>query len=108
MVPIQEISVKAVKKLQDQEESFLLLDIRDQWERELVKIEDSEFMPMDTVPLHFSELNRSIKIVIYCHTGMRSSAVTSYLMNQGFENVMNMAGGINAWALEIDPSMLTY
>ena len=38
MVPIQEISVKAVKKLQDQEESFLLLDIRDQWERELVKI----------------------------------------------------------------------
>ena len=105
---VPEISVKEVKRLRSEGEQLLLLDVREEWERNLVTIDDSLFIPMDQLPLRIDDLNKGDKTVVYCHTGIRSAAVTAYLMGQGFEDVINMAGGIDAWAREVDPSIPIY
>lgn len=105
---IEEITVKKLNELLKTDEKFLLLDIREQWERDLVTIKGSKFISMGTLPLRVPELDKAKKIVVYCHTGVRSAAVTAYLMREGFKDVMNMTGGIDAWVLEIDPSLPRY
>lgn len=105
---VPKITIREVNALREQGELFQLLDIREEWERNLVKIDGSLFIPMDQLPLRIAELDKTDKIVIYCHTGVRSAAVTAYLMGQGFEDVNNMAGGIDAWAREIDSSLPLY
>ena len=105
---VPKITIREVNALREQGELFQLLDIREEWERNLVKIDGSLFIPMDQLPLRIAELDKIDKIVIYCHTGVRSAAVTAYLMGQGFEDVNNMAGGIDAWAREIDSSLPLY
>ena len=105
---VQEISVREVKRLRTEGEKFQLLDVREEWERNLVTIDDSLFIPMDQLSLRIDELDKVDRTVVYCHTGIRSAAVTAYLMGQGFEDVCNMAGGIDAWAQEVDPSMPLY
>lgn len=105
---VPKITIREVNALREQGELFQLLDIREEWERNLVKIDGSLFIPMDQLPLRIAELDKTDKIVIYCHTGVRSATVTAYLMGQGFEDVNNMAGGIDAWAREIDSSLPLY
>ena len=105
---VPKITIREVNALREQGELFQLLDIREEWERNLVKVDGSLFIPMDQLPLRIAELDKTDKIVIYCHTGVRSAAVTAYLMGQGFEDVNNMAGGIDAWAREIDSSLPLY
>tara|TARA_B100001123_G_C15306032_1_gene1022731 strand:+ start:1970 stop:2293 length:324 start_codon:yes stop_codon:yes gene_type:complete len=105
---VPEISVKEVKRVRTQGEQLRLVDVREEWERNLVKIDDSIFLPMDQLPLRIDELDKAYKTVVYCHTGIRSAAVTAYLLGQGFEDVSNMVGGIDAWAKEVDPSMPLY
>ena len=105
---VPEISVREVKRLRAEREQLQLLDVREEWERNLATIDDSLFIPMDQLPLRINELDKVDRTVVYCHTGIRSAAVTAYLMGQGFEDVSNMAGGINAWAQEVDPSIPLY
>ena len=56
----------------------------------------------------FSELEKSDELVVYCHHGNRSARAVDFLRRMGFENVRNLTGGINAWSLEIDPSVPRY
>ena len=57
---------------------------------------------------YFKKLNKTEKIVVYCHTGSRSGYVTERLTEKGFSDVKNLVGGIDAWAKEIDPRLMTY
>ena len=105
-----EIDVHAVKELQASDESFLLLDVRQNEEYVTAKIEGSVLIPMGELRERIDELtpHKNQRIVVHCHHGGRSMQVTEALRSHGFEKVQNMAGGIDAWSLEINNSVPRY
>ncbi len=86
----------------------LLLDVREPQEWALCHLEGSRHLPMNTVPQEQQTLDPEQEIIVICHHGMRSAQVVQYLQQHGFNKVMNLVGGIHAWASDIDPSMPTY
>lgn len=94
--------------LQDAEEAPLLLDVREPWEYEYCRIEGSRLLPMAQVPMALSQLDPAQETVVICHHGVRSFQVARFLEHSGFTNVINLAGGVDAWARAIDPQMKRY
>lgn len=92
----------------EQKKSALLLDVREPWEFETCHIPGSVLMPMHTVPARMQELEPDDEIICICHHGGRSMQVVGFLMRQGFSNVINLSGGVHAWANEVDSTMPTY
>jgi rhodanese-related sulfurtransferase len=92
----------------DTSPSPMLLDVREPWEFQVCHIEGSTLVPMNTIPSTINQLDDSRTIVCICHHGVRSMHVVRYLEQNGFEDVINLQGGISAWAAEIDPKMPTY
>ena len=88
--------------------SPLLLDVREPWEFDICRIEGSVNLPMGQVPLRFEELRDQEEIVVICHHGIRSQQVIHYLRQQDFDNLVNLDGGVDAWAREIDLDMPVY
>ncbi|HJV84044.1 MAG TPA: rhodanese-like domain-containing protein [Noviherbaspirillum sp.] len=88
--------------------SPVLLDVREPWEFQTCHIAGSVPMPMNTVPARLQDLDRDAPIVCICHHGGRSMQVASFLERNGFDQVINLAGGVHAWALQVDNSMPTY
>ncbi|RJG22681.1 rhodanese-like domain-containing protein [Massilia cavernae] len=86
----------------------VLLDVRENWEFETCHIEGSNLVPMNTVPARLQELDDDAEIVCICHHGARSMAVANFLERNGFTNVMNLTGGIHAWAVQVDSAMPKY
>ncbi len=86
----------------------LLLDVREPWEYGLCHIEGSQLMPMGSVPTRLNELDLARETVVICHHGVRSYHVARLLEHSGFTNVINLTGGVDAWAKEADPTMPTY
>jgi rhodanese-related sulfurtransferase len=86
----------------------LLLDVREPWEYETCHIPQAQLMPMSNVPLRVEELDRDIDIVCICHHGGRSMQVAHFLERNGFNRIINLTGGVHAWALQVDTSMPTY
>ena len=105
-----ETDVVTVAALLDSGEDFLLLDVREQDEYALAKIDGSLLMPMSEIAARLEELepHRQRLIVVHCHHGGRSMQVTQALRNNGFGSAQNMAGGIDAWVQVIDPSLPRY
>jgi rhodanese-related sulfurtransferase len=97
----------AVALLRENKARFI--DVREPWEFATARIEGSIPMPMGDVPARaHQELDPDEHLVILCHHGVRSMNVTSWLRNQGFEQVQSLRGGIEAWATEIDPAVSRY
>ena len=86
----------------------MLLDVREPWEFEICHIAGSQPMPMHSVPARLAELDPATEIVVICHHGMRSAQVCMFLARQGFERVINLEGGVDAWAGQVEPSMARY
>ncbi|HYD82245.1 MAG TPA: rhodanese-like domain-containing protein [Paucimonas sp.] len=86
----------------------VLLDVREPWEFEICHIDGAVAMPMDTVPARYAELDETAAIVCICHHGVRSAQVAAFLDDRGFSEVANLAGGVHAWALQVDSRMPTY
>lgn len=86
----------------------VLLDVREPWEYETCRIEPSVLMPMASVPANQQALDPERPLVCICHHGARSLQVAAFLERAGFEQVFNLAGGVHAWALQVDPGMPTY
>ncbi len=86
----------------------ILLDVREQWEYNTCHLPNSKLISMKIIPARYLEFDKSKDIVVYCHHGIRSRMVAQFLTNQGFTSIINLTGGISAWAKEIDPSMPTY
>jgi rhodanese-related sulfurtransferase len=108
--PSLELTVQQVRALREAESDFLLLDCREREEFETARIEGSLLIPMNEIPERIKELepHRERAIVVHCHHGGRSMQVTQWLRQQGFSQTQNMAGGIDAWSLEIDGSVARY
>ncbi len=88
-----------------------VLDVREPWEQQLVELQDSLNIPMARVPESLDELKQSVgagDLVVMCHHGSRSEVIVRFLMQQGFERVLNLTGGIHAWAEQIDQKLTTY
>ena len=86
----------------------LLLDVREPWEFDKACIEGATLVPMRTVPERLQDFKPDQEIVVICHHGIRSRMIGLYLENHGFTNIINLNGGVEAWAREIDPDMETY
>jgi rhodanese-related sulfurtransferase len=86
----------------------LLLDVREPWEFQVCAIADSRLIPMGQIPTAYQELDPSRETVVICHHGIRSRQVAFFLERAGFSNVINLTGGVDAWARDIDPDMPTY
>jgi rhodanese-related sulfurtransferase len=85
-----------------------LLDVREPWEFALCQIPGSENRPTQTIPTHHQDLDPDAPVVCICHHGMRSHQVGLFLERQGFGEVYNLAGGVDAWATSVDPTMARY
>jgi len=86
----------------------LLLDVREPWEQQVCAIAGSEAMPMQQIPARFGSIDPHRTIVCVCHLGGRSAQVAMFLQRQGYEDVYNLTGGIDAWARQVDSSMPVY
>jgi rhodanese-related sulfurtransferase len=86
----------------------VLLDVREGWEYETCHIQGSLLIPMSSIPARQEELDPEGAIVCICHHGARSMQVGAFLERAGFEQIVNLTGGIHAWAMQIDSSMPTY
>jgi rhodanese-related sulfurtransferase len=86
----------------------VLLDVREPWEFEHCHIEGALLMPMASVPARVEELDHEQPTVVVCHHGVRSFQVGMFLERQGFGAVINLHGGVAAWASQVDPAMPTY
>jgi rhodanese-related sulfurtransferase len=86
----------------------LLLDVREPWEFRICHIEGSQLIPMGQLPAALGGLDPNRETIVICHHGIRSRQVAMYLDYQGFSNVINLAGGVDAWAREVDRQMPTY
>ena len=85
-----------------------LLDVREEWEFQTARIEGSVLIPMGQIATRVSELDNAAETVVICHRGGRSMQVAGLLEHLGFSNVINLAGGVDAWARSVDPSMPVY
>ncbi len=85
-----------------------LLDVRQDWETRLCRLENAVHIPIEEMELRADELNADDEIVVYCHQGVRSAAVADYLRQRGFKNVRNLRGGLDSWARTVDPAMRRY
>ncbi|MDJ0739534.1 MAG: rhodanese-like domain-containing protein [Gammaproteobacteria bacterium] len=86
----------------------LLLDVREPWEFRICHIDGSQLIPMGQLPASLNALDPQRETVVICHHGIRSRQVAMYLDYQGFTNVINLAGGVAAWARDVDRQMATY
>lgn len=86
----------------------VLLDVREPWEFEICHLEGSQLIPMGRIHEQLESLDRERETVVICHHGVRSLRVCYFLANAGFDNLINLSGGIDAWAKEIDSDMATY
>ncbi len=94
----------------------VVLDVREPWEISTASVKpladapafDVLLMPMQSIPQRLQELPQDRPIACLCHHGIRSQQVAAFLLNRGFENVVNIAGGIAAWSHELDASVTAY
>ena len=90
----------------------IVLDVREPVELGIASVKAEGFtlltIPMGTVPMRLSELDPALPIACLCHHGGRSMQVAQFLASRGYDNVANIAGGIHAWAAELDPTLATY
>ncbi|MBL3527738.1 MAG: sulfurtransferase [gamma proteobacterium endosymbiont of Lamellibrachia anaximandri] len=95
---VQEIDSSDLQARISEGDDFYLLDIRSAGEVAQGMLPDSDHMPMHVIPLRMDELPRDKDVILYCHSGARSYHACAYLLQQGFENVINLRGGILGWA----------
>ena len=85
-----------------------LIDVREPHEREISNLEGSELIPFGQFAARLNELDSAEELVIFCKAGTRSTRALEILVSAGFKKVKNLKGGINAWAIDVDPSLPIY
>ncbi len=90
------------------DEQPLLLDVRQPWEFDICKIENSVLAPMSQIQAKVESLDFNRETVVICHHGIRSRRVGVYLEHAGFNNIINLSGGMAQWAKMVDTQIATY
>ena len=105
---MQTIQTEELKSRLDKGEKPVLLDVREAWEFSICKIKDSINISMSNQEKLINELNSDDEIIAICHHGMRSLQVCNFLEENGFNQVLNLEGGIDSWAKTIEKDMPQY
>ena len=103
-----EIDSQTLRERLDGEHPPALLDVREPWELEGAAIDGALTIPLGELPRRVGELPRDRPLAVMCHHGGRSAQATAWLRNQGFDLATNVAGGIDAWARMVDPTVSRY
>ena len=107
MAEVLEITPKQLEAMLRGDDPPAVVDVREPWEAEICSIEGSQLIPMSSLPQRLQELPRGRTIAVVCHAGMRSYQVAAWLLGQGLDAV-SVAGGVDAWACEVDRTMKRY
>ncbi len=107
-VPLELTVTDARDRLAARPDATLLLDVREAAEVAICRVPESRHIPMGQIPGNLDQLPRDRDILVLCHHGSRSLRVTFFLRQHGFDRVANVAGGIDAWAEQIDPTLARY
>jgi adenylyltransferase/sulfurtransferase len=102
------LTVEDLKKLVDEKSDVFVLDVREQHEWNIVRLEGATLIPLGRLPHEVHTLDSAKDIVVYCRSGARSAKATQFLLDAGFQKVRNLEGGILAWADRIDRSFPKY
>jgi rhodanese-related sulfurtransferase len=105
---IRNIEPLMLKARLDRNESLLVLDVREPAEIAIAPFPHATHIPMGDIPSRLTELDPDRETVVVCHHGVRSAQVAMYLARMGFERILNLAGGIDAWSETADPSTPRY
>jgi len=108
MVGIPEITPREVKKMMDENQPFVLIDVREPHEFQICRIPGSTLIPLGEVAKRMHELDSAGEIVVHCRSGQRSARAVEFLMKAGFRKIHNLKGGILAWSDQVDPSVPKY
>ena len=103
---MNQINVIELKTLLE-EKKITLIDVREDFEIQICSIKGSLFIPMSQIPASIDTLNCETSYAVICHSGIRSLSVTNFLTHHNI-NAVNVIGGINEWAISIDPNMNQY
>tara|TARA_Y100001954_G_C15829771_1_gene614763 strand:- start:3012 stop:4166 length:1155 start_codon:yes stop_codon:yes gene_type:complete len=104
----QKISVFNLKERMDRRESPLIIDVRESFELEIVRLEGSKHIPLKELNNQILNYDSNKEIILLCKSGIRSSIACEELKKNNFKNVKSVDGGILAWAKEVDTSLMTY
>jgi molybdopterin/thiamine biosynthesis adenylyltransferase/rhodanese-related sulfurtransferase len=104
---IPQMTVQELKQRLDAGEDLMILDVREPFEYQIANI-GGTLIPQNEVPRRLAEIDRNREIVVQCRSGARSQRIAEFLAAQGYPNVKNLAGGILAWADQIDPRVQKY
>lgn len=104
---VKQISVQELDNKLKNGEQLHLIDVREPFERDIATL-GGELVPLGTIPQNLDCIPRHGLVVFYCRSGARSEYAIEYLQTQGYTNLVNLEGGILAWAEHIDPSITTY
>lgn len=105
---IEEITPCELVQRRESGGAWQILDVRENWEKELAAVPGTTHIPMGEVAERLHELDASLPIAVMCHAGARSMKVAIYLAQNGFDKVVNISGGIDAWAVDVDSSIARY
>ena len=97
-----------VRDMMTGENAPKLIDVREQGEWELVHLDDGLLLTQELIDEMLASWDKATQIVCYCHHGVRSAQAAMFLRENGFSDVRSMKGGIDAWAVEIEPDMARY
>jgi rhodanese-related sulfurtransferase len=103
-----EIGPEELAGLRDGAEPYALLDVREPWELEICGFPEAIALPLGTLAGRERELPRDRRLIVVCHSGRRSLLATRHLRQQGLDRAINLRGGVEAYALEVDPTMARY
>jgi rhodanese-related sulfurtransferase len=95
---IKEIDASGLQTRIVEGDDFVLLDIRSAGELAQGMLPNAEHLPMHLIPVRINELPKDKDLILYCHSGARSYHACAYLAQQGYDNVINLSGGILGWA----------
>ena len=107
---VREISATAAHARLNSAEPPKLVDVREPEEWAICHIEGSELLPLSAWPQIARErlLDSGEALLVICHHGVRSARAAEFLQQNGFTNVINVTGGVEAWACEVDPALARY
>ncbi|HVF10805.1 MAG TPA: rhodanese-like domain-containing protein, partial [Abditibacteriaceae bacterium] len=105
---IEQITARQLKEMLDSGRKITILDVREPQEWDIVHFPNAKLIPLGEVPERMNELDTADEIIVHCHHGMRSARAIAFLQKMGFQKLKNLAGGIDAWAVNVDPDLPRY
>lgn len=104
---MREFNAKQLKHHLEENTSFLL-DVRQPWEYDICHLDNSTLIPMAQLPDKPERPDKKQETIVICHHGIRSRMMGRYLESVGFGNIINLSGGVDGWAKNIDTTMASY